>query len=193
MILPANEIEIPDGDYKQSCGGCRIQRENFLSEARPKYLLCSHCTKTCGKHVESSLDLSSCKSEDGDIIFNQDGNLKCEDPLPSNQDNLPYGSFSSSCYGCSLSGSLLSCSACIDDDRVRRSSSIDLNTCRYVGNVMGHLTCEDDRVIGNEDGYDVGPEYDSAMGLAYSESGHGEAFDVERSASLSTGRGHEEL
>jgi len=145
--LPENENGIPAGDYKDSCGGCRIQAapEGITEQdvAGQKMLICSDCPKSCGKRIEASIDLIKCKTEDGANIYNHNGELMCEQPLPSNAENLPLGSFSSSCHGCSVAGNTLTCTDCLDGAKERHVSSIDTTTCTSFGNNHGKLECAD--------------------------------------------------
>jgi len=145
--MPPNEPTVPAGEYTSSCGGCRIQTApdgiTDASAAGQKALFCSDCTKTCGKRIPSSLDLSECKVEDGASIYNSNGQLMCEEPLPSNQENLPVGSFSSSCYGCSVMGSTVTYTACLDGEKARHLSSFDGSECKSIGNNHGKLQCDD--------------------------------------------------
>lgn len=145
--MPENEPTVPDGDYKTSCGGCRIQGApagiTDPGAAEDKTLFCSDCTKTCGARITSQIDLSKCKVEDGANIYNSNGQLTCREPLPSNQDNLPAGSYSSSCHGCSVTQSKLTCTACLDAAKERHLSSIDFPGCKSLGNNHGKLQCDD--------------------------------------------------
>jgi len=146
--MPENELSVPDGDYKSSCGGCRIQSVpagiTDPSAAQQKRLFCTDCTKTCGARIASEIDLSNCKVEDGANIYNSNGVLACREPLPPNQDNLPAGSFSSSCHGCSVTKNTLKCTACLDEAKERHVSSIDFSGCKWLGNNHGKLFCVDE-------------------------------------------------
>lgn len=145
--MPENEIGIPTGDYKDSCGGCRVQAapEGLTEQdvAKQKMLICSDCPKSCGTRIEASIDLGKCKVEDGANIYNHNGELKCDEPLPGNAENLPHGSFSSSCHGCSIAGTILTCTDCLDGAKERHLSSIDTSTCKSFGNNHGKLECAD--------------------------------------------------
>jgi len=96
----------------------------------------------CGARVEARLDLSQCKVSDGATIYNSNGELKCNKPLPVNAASLPEGSFSESCYGCSVSGDILECRACLDEAKEWRLTSLDVSNCQFTGNHQGKLVCE---------------------------------------------------
>lgn len=60
--------------------------------------------------------------------------------------NLPGGTYSESCKGCKISGSILSCSTCNKNDGGKRKSSLDTSTCgdggkNLICNDNGHLSC----------------------------------------------------
>ena len=65
---PANADDIPDGNYKESCGGCRVLKRG--SET----LLCSHCRTAEGGYAESFVVVKDCP--DGSIT-NKEGSLAC--------------------------------------------------------------------------------------------------------------------
>lgn len=63
--LPPNDEDIPDGDYVQSCGGCRLVDDG-------KILSCEECIAGCGSHLYSAIEVRDCK-----WFSNDDGALKC--------------------------------------------------------------------------------------------------------------------
>ena len=66
-----NEVDIPDGEYKQSCGGCFV----FMPEDEPgkKYLGCLECMDSKGEMHLNELDIT----EPCDAIVNMEGELIC--------------------------------------------------------------------------------------------------------------------
>lgn len=122
--LPPNALDIPEGDYKSSCNGCSVVGET---------LRCSHCAKKCGRRVPSELSVNC----DMGSLVNTDGKLTCQ---PKNADHLPPGTYSSSCHGCSISDTALSC-VCLDGAGAAHSASILLAGCLDIGNEQGKLVC----------------------------------------------------
>lgn len=104
-------------------------------------LICSHCPKSCGTYVETSIGLNDCAS-----FGNSGGALVCD--APANAAGIPTGSYSGSCGGCSLDAaqSLLTCTHCNDGTGTHVQSSIAVNSCvggQVIGNANGVLACED--------------------------------------------------
>ena len=62
---PKNADGIPDGTYKDSCGGCKLEGDE---------LSCSHCQKGGGEHQASTIKADECT-----VIGNNHGQLVCED------------------------------------------------------------------------------------------------------------------
>jgi len=100
----------------------------------------------------ASIDLDSCKVEDGANIVNSGGSLACEEPLPplpANAADIPAGSYSGSCHGCAVSEGVLTCSACLDAAKARHLASIDVSACKSFDNSNGVLKCEKDQAMAN--------------------------------------------
>lgn len=135
--MPDNEPGVPEGDYLQSCNGCKLQADD-------DELYCSHCMKSCGKRVMAILyDVKKCKVGDGAKIYNFDGSLVCEDPLPENDGGIPDGTYQFSCYGCSMVEMNLTCTACLDEARGRHHTTIPITGCSSFGNLAGKLQCDE--------------------------------------------------
>lgn len=132
---PDNEPDVPLGEYRLTCNGCK------LITASDK-LYCSHCPQSCGKRVPAMLKhVSECKASKGLGIFNHDGKLVCEDALPENVGALPEGSYVFSCHGCFAKKGMLKCTACLDGVGDRHHTSIPLEGCCEFGNSAGKLEC----------------------------------------------------
>mmetsp|Transcript_128068 Transcript_128068/g.239695 ORF Transcript_128068/g.239695 Transcript_128068/m.239695 type:complete len:472 (-) Transcript_128068:347-1762(-) len=135
--MPDNEAGVPEGDYLQSCNGCKLQADD-------DELYCSHCMKSCGARVMAIMyDVKKCKVDNGAKIYNFDGSLVCEDPLPENDGGIPDGSYQFSCYGCSMIEMNLTCTACLDEARGRHHTTIPLAGCTSFGNLAGKLQCDE--------------------------------------------------
>jgi len=68
-----NADDIPDGNYKGSCLGCKLH-----GELADRKLTCTHCKSSSGAQIESSLSLSVCVSDIAKkVIQNIDGRLAC--------------------------------------------------------------------------------------------------------------------
>lgn len=76
-------------------------------------------------------------------IFNFDGTLVCEDPLPPNDDGLPEGTYLFSCYGCHMVEGNLTCTHCLDEARARHNTTIRIAGCNMFGNRAGKLQCDE--------------------------------------------------
>ena len=98
------------------------------------FLKCSHCAKTCGKRVETVIQPDSCAFG----ITNLNGKLACMGAAP---DELPAGNFGSSCDGCTVTGTVLSCSRCADGKEGGRATQISTNDCAAFTNLFGDLAC----------------------------------------------------
>ena len=59
-------------------------------------LTCTHCPKSCGTRVETSIAVSACSS-----FGNNGGTLVCD--APPNGPGIPGGTYSDSCGGCTIS------------------------------------------------------------------------------------------
>ena len=102
-------------------------------------LICTHCPKSCGTLVETSIALDACQA-----FGNNGGELVCD--APSNADNIPAGSYQDSCGGCSLDGATLTCTHCATGGNpLHAESSIASDSCQegeHIGNANGVLQCE---------------------------------------------------
>jgi len=101
-------------------------------------LLCSHCRKPCGAQVQSSISISSCESR---TFSNSAGHLICDEPALSNSDNIPLGTYSNSCNGCSVTEEILSCSQCRSPDGLLHASQVNFSNCEGIENDNGILLC----------------------------------------------------
>lgn len=130
-------------------------------------LICTHCPKSCGARVPSSIDVSECSHGFG----NNEGKLVCDGP--PNQDGLPPGSYQQTCGGCTLQFAkgdalrVLSCTHChapggntigssikvrtsmcsihihVVHVHVHNTSDLQVGTCKHISNLEGILTCVD--------------------------------------------------
>ena len=133
--MPANAADIPAGDYKTSCRGCKLE------DGEASVLACSHCEKPCGARIPSRLDTSSCT--DGSTVTNSAGKLSCKPPPPINAPDVPTGTYLGSCNGCTVTDDLLSCSECTDGAGNKHATSLRLDTCDVstISNEQGSLSC----------------------------------------------------
>jgi hypothetical protein len=65
---PANSEDIPDGNFKESCGGCKILRRGGET------LMCSHCRTPDGGYTASFMAVNACPEGS---ITNKGGALAC--------------------------------------------------------------------------------------------------------------------
>ena len=122
---------MPPGTYLTSCRGCALDGE---------LLRCTHCPKTCGTRVESSIAVEACAA-----FGNSGGQLICD--APANGEGIPAGSYTGSCGGCTMddAGETLTCTHCTGADGAHHSSSLSVHSCgegEQLGNADGQLACE---------------------------------------------------
>jgi hypothetical protein len=100
------------GNFAASCYGIGLQGNNVLS---------ANCYDIAGQSAPTTLDLDTC-------ITNNNGTVAWQ----------ANGNYAGSCDGCSLGGTVLTCS-CGQFTGQRDSTSIDVND--HVSNCNGVLTC----------------------------------------------------
>lgn len=140
-----NAADVPPGPYLQSCQGCQLAQSSSGRSAdtpgTPVMLVCPLCRSAAGKQVISSFNLLDCLPPG--ILHNVDGRLNCE---AGNANDIPPGSYSDSCRGCSLQRgdpSRLKC-RCRAADGSEKETSYDLRKCpapRSLINQDGFLGC----------------------------------------------------
>ena len=130
----------PVGSYSQSCKSCSMAGSA---------LSCS-CVGKNGSLQSSTLDTNSC---DASGVWNKNGALTCNAantaPSPDNSSvNLPTGTYSNSCNGCSMNGSTIACS-CANKQGHYQSTSLDTKTCSSteVWNNDGALRCISEKSV----------------------------------------------
>lgn len=142
--LPANQPDIPDGPYTETCTGCSSKYGPYIDEkcigCSLKYgivLTCSHCERPCGARASSAIYVDSCNG----VITNAAGTLACK---PASAMNTPDGMYHGSCSGCTVTENQLAC-MCLDSSGQSHHSELDLTTCDTItvsiSNVDGKLTC----------------------------------------------------
>jgi len=112
-------------------------------------LVCTHCQKSNGNLVRVRIELAKCADN---LITNSEGEFFCYDRLPRNAErsSLPRGSFTDSCFGCTASDDVLSCTACLDDNGDRHTEMhATLFGCASFGFELvsddeGALVCEEE-------------------------------------------------
>ena len=104
---------------------------------------------------------------EGASVTNNAGTLKCKESLPPNADNVPDGSYTGSCHGCTVSDDALSCS-CFNGAGDAFPTTLALPCAGTIGNAEGQLRCEE-------------PErrLDEAGGTGYTPEAETEAVAVE--------------
>mmetsp|Transcript_6099 Transcript_6099/g.7495 ORF Transcript_6099/g.7495 Transcript_6099/m.7495 type:complete len:169 (-) Transcript_6099:254-760(-) len=137
-----NEEGIPPGTYLQSCNGCGLAAD---VDGTRNMLQCSQCPKPCGAVVRSNIvHIDACEA-----FGNNAGKLVCD--TPSNEEELPDGTYLGSCEGCRLTdgeggNAVLSCSACKNTKGGTDESDFTILSeggCKVIGNDDGRLVCED--------------------------------------------------
>eukprot|EP00435_Cladocopium_sp_Y103_P031164 s2296_g7.t2 len=99
-----------DGPYKKSCSQCQ-QTGDFLT---------CQCGQSTGKSLESSYDISRCRSPAE--LHNLEGRLTCQG-VPNGR-GLPQGPYLETCQGCHLVKESLTCSHCLNDEGRQVESSM---------------------------------------------------------------------
>lgn len=181
MPAEPNEEGVPPGTYLTSCEECKFVYDIESSE---KMLQCTRCSKECGtKVVTNKISVGACES-----FGNSDGMLVC-DNLPTNEWNLPNGTYKNSCGGCKLENSnevddndsggvavhiVLSCLACKDSNGETHSSTLIIERdsgCNRIGNREGSLVCEEDMQLEEDAELPEGTYKDSCSGCLLTSGG----------------------
>lgn len=115
----------PDGTFRQSCKKCEVMDTDVLT--------CEECASADGSHKPSTLErVSDCAG-----VGNDNGQLVCEV-----SGNLPTGTFEGSCQGCKFDGAILECDCETGANMERKISTINVGTCKIIGNQAGQLFCD---------------------------------------------------
>lgn len=140
-LLPLNEENLPLGNYKGSCGGCRLLDGGYLE--------CDECVNQEDRTYSKIYARGGCT-----WITNMEGILYCTKNqttfiyLPSNNENLPNGSYIDTCGGCKLSTKVehhvsLECTHCLNGKySIANPSKIFISNNDLINNYNGTLTCE---------------------------------------------------
>ena len=174
-------MDVPDGTYKQSCGGCKLEQSGTLLE-------CSHCTKPCGAKVISQILIADCV---GGTIGNNAGTLDCSTPANAHADDIPDGTYKGSCEGCRLNGPDLVCDQCSRSDQTTtKDVTVTVGDCVTFGNSNGELTCDQRRSNSAHDQPELTSDstMDAHAGEDASEEAAGEA-----TTTIVPGQEHQEL
>jgi len=136
-LLPPNELNLPPGSYKETCGGCRLLDGDYLE--------CDMCCAFEDDRIYSKIYTQGCS-----WIKNIYGTLRCNKKpenyqLPSNSKNIPYGSYTQECGGCNITEDsvYLICTHCLNRKySIANPSIIRIDTCKHFMVDNGRLECD---------------------------------------------------